>query len=269
LSGTKAPRPIRAASTINPRSPVPIYRQLSQILSELIARELTVDTPIPSERVLAERFGVARMTVRHAVNELVHDGRLYRVPARGTYVARPTILLPMRLTSFTEDMFSRGLVPGSRDLVRRRESADQAMAAQLGIRAGEQMHTIERLRTADGEPLAIERAHLPARVMPGLTDESLQDRSLYTVLEERYGIVLDAAEQTIMASLADAGDAELLCVPEGSPVLLFTRRSFAAGVPIEYVVSAYRADRYQLNVALDPPVRANSRTAPFRTGARP
>jgi GntR family transcriptional regulator len=246
------------ASAINQRSPVPKYHQLTEILSDLIATELEVDTPIPSERVLAERFGVARMTVRQAVNQLVTGGKLYRVPARGTYVARPTIVLPVRLTSFTEDMASRGLVPGSVELVRRTEPAAQAMAVELGIPIGEQIHVIERLRTADGEPMAIERAHLPAAVAPGLTQDSLKDRSLYEVLEERYGIVLDAGEQTIQASTVDAADARLLAVPDGSPVLLFTRLSFAAGVPIEYVVSAYRADRYQLHVALDAQPRASS-----------
>jgi GntR family transcriptional regulator len=249
--------PSAARSSINPRSPIPKYHQLT----ELIATELAVDTPIPSERVLAERFGVARMTVRQAVNHLVDDGKLYRVPARGTYVARPTIVLPVRLTSFTEDMLSRGLVPGSIDLVRRTESAVESVAAQIGIRTGERVHVIERLRTADGEPMAIERAYLPAAATPGLADASLPDRSLYTVLEERYGIVLDAGEQTISASTVTGGDARLLGVPDCSPVLLFTRRSLAAGVPIEYVVSAYRADRYQLNVALDPPAPARPGSA--------
>jgi GntR family transcriptional regulator len=243
---------------INPRSPVPKYHQLSEILSDLIATELEVDTPIPSERVLAERFGVARMTVRQAVNQLVTGGKLYRVPARGTYVARPTIVLPVRLTSFTEDMTSRGLTPGSVDLVRRTHPADDALAAELRIPAGEQVHVVERLRTADGEPMAIERAYLPARIAPGLTDTPLADQSLYSVLEERYRIILDAGEQTIQASTVTAADAGLLGVPDGSPVLLFTRRSFATGVPIEYVVSAYRADRYQLNIALDLPTRTPS-----------
>ena len=246
---------------INPRSPIPKYHQLSEILSDLIATELEVDTPIPSERVLAERFGVARMTVRQAVNQLVTGGRLYRVPARGTYVARPTIVLPVRLTSFTQDMVSRGLKPGSVDLVRRTDPAEPAVALELGVRPGEQVHVIERLRTADGEPMAIERAYLPAAIAPGLSEQPLADRSLYAVLEERHGIVLDAGEQTISASTVTGADAALLAVPDGSPVLLLTRRSFATGVPVEYVVSAYRADRYQLHVALDSP-------SP-QTGARP
>jgi GntR family transcriptional regulator len=235
--------------------------QIREFLREAISRS-EVGTPLPSERELVERFGVARMTVRQAVNRLVSEGRLYRVPARGTYVARPAIVLPVRLTSFSEDMASRGLVPGSVDLVRRTEPAKAAVADTLGIRAGEQVHVIERLRTADGEPMAIERAHLPADITPGLAQESLRDRSLYTVLEQRHGIVLDAGEQTISAATVTGGDAGLLAVPDGSPVLLLTRRSYASGRPVEHVVSVYRADRYQLRVALDLPANVRSGAGP-------
>lgn len=274
LGPTRRPRPPSSAARaktgqINPRSPVPKYHQLSEILADLIATELEVDTPIPSERVLAERFGVARMTARQAVNQLVTGGKLYRVPARGTYVARPTIVLPARLTSFTQDMASRGLTPGSVDLVRRTDPAEPAVAVQLGVRPGEQVHVIERLRTADGEPMAIERAYLPAAIAPGLSEQSLADRSLYAVLEERHGIVLDAGEQTISASTVTGADAGLLAVPDGSPVLLLTRRSFATGVPVEYVVSAYRADRYQLHVSLDRSAPGMSRPAVSRQGVCP
>ena len=136
--------------------------------------------------------------------------------------------------------------------MRRTDPAERAVAVELGVRPGEQVHVIERLRTADGDPMAIERAYLPAAIAPGLTEQPLTDRSLYTVLEERHGIVLDAAEETVSASVVTGADAELLAVPDGSPVLLLTRRSFVTGVPVEYVVSAYRADRYQLHVTLDP-----------------
>jgi len=87
---------------------------------------------------------------------------------------------------------------------------------QLDLEAGEPVHVIERLRTANGEPMAIERAYLRASIPPGLTDESLGNRSLYALLEERYGIVLDAGEQTIQASLVQPGDDTLLVVPPGS-----------------------------------------------------
>ena len=243
----------RTAWAIDPLSPIPKYHQLGEILSELIATELEADNPIPSERELAERFGVARMTVRQAVNQLVTRGRLYRVPARGTYVARPTILQPARLTCFAEDMADRGLAPGSVALAQRTDPADEAIAAELGVRPGEPVHVVEHLRTADGDAMAIERSYLPAAMAPGLIDEPLADHALSTVLAARYGIVLDAGEQTIQAAAVAAADARLLAVPNGSPVLVLTRRSLASGVPVEYIVSTWRADRYQLHVSVDFP----------------
>ena len=86
---------------------------------------------------------------------------------------------------------------------------------------------------------------------PGLLGEPVGDRSLYAVLEERYGLIIDSGDQTIGAGLADQDEAALLQVPRGTEVLRFQRRSFANGEPLEYAVSTYRGDRYQLRVAFD------------------
>jgi GntR family transcriptional regulator len=238
---------------IDHASPVPKYFQLREILLDLVESELTEDAAIPSERELSQRYGLSRMTVRQAVDHLVSEGRLYRVQGKGTFVARPKIEMPLRLASFTEDMRARGLVPGSRDLDRRTAPASAHLARSLGIAPGDPVHVIERLRTADGIPMAVERSHIPLAVAPGLAGESLSDRSLYDVLASTYGILLDAGEQTIEAGIVDPADAALLDLTAGSAVLLLQRRSRAGEVPVELAVSTYRADRYQLHVALDSP----------------
>jgi GntR family transcriptional regulator len=110
--------------------------------------------------------------------------------------------------------------------------------------------------------MALERTHFPAALTPGLIDEPLQDRSLFDVLEERYGIVYDEGEQTVEAGIADPTDAALLGIPPGSAVLLHQRRSRAGGRPVEYVESAYRGDRYQLVYALEVPP-GHARPAPW------
>ena len=253
---------IDSVSAIDHASPVPKYFQLREILLDLVETELGVDQAIPSERELSQRYGLSRMTVRQAVDHLVSEGRLYRVQGKGTFVARPKIEMPLRLASFTEDMQARGLVPGSRDLDRRTAPASAHLARALGIEPGDAVHVIERLRTADGLPMAVERSHIPRAVAPGLADESLADRSLYDLLAQKFGVLLDSGEQTIEAGIVDPADATLLELPAGSAVLLLQRRSFAAGMPIELAVSTYRADRYQLRVALDLP-RPN--VTPIRT----
>jgi GntR family transcriptional regulator, N-acetylglucosamine utilization regulator len=241
------------AFRIDHQSPVPKYFQLREILLDLVESELDADQAIPSERELATRFGLSRMTVRQAVDHLVSEGRLYRVQGKGTFVARPKIEMPLRLASFTEDMRARGLEPGSRDLDRRTDAASAHLARALQIAPGDPVHVIERLRTADGIPMAVERSHIPEAVAPGLADASLAGRSLYDVLASRYGVLLDRGDQTIEAGIADPTDAALLDLPGGSAVLLLQRRSFAGERPVEFAVSTYRADRYQLHVALEVP----------------
>jgi len=241
---------------IDPDSPVPKYFQLREILLDLIeSDELPIGAPIPSERELGQRYGLSRMTVRQAVDHLVSEGRLQRVPGKGTFVARPKIELTLRLTSFSDDMRARGLTPGARDLDRRIMRASAHLARQLGIQPGDEVHFIERLRTADGEPLCIERAHIPVTLAPDLADHDLTDRSLYELLETAYGLVLDAGELTIDAGIADPAEADLLKLPRGGAVLLLQRRAFAGGVCAELGVSTYRADRYQLRTALETPAR--------------
>jgi GntR family transcriptional regulator len=239
---------------IDPGSPIPKYFQLRELLLELIeGAELPPDAIVPSERELSKRYGLSRMTVRQAVDHLVSEGRLYRVPGKGTFVARPKIEMQLRLVSFTEDMRARGLRPGARELAARTVEANAHLARTLDLAPGAPVHLIERLRTADGEPMAIERTHIPATLAPGLLDHGLVDVSLYDVLRRDYGIVFDAGEQTIEAGLADAADARLLGQTRGAAVLLLQRRSFTAGTCVELAVSTYRADRYQLRTALEIP----------------
>ncbi len=241
---------------IDPDSPVPKYFQLREILLDLIdSDELSIGAAIPSERELCQRFALSRMTVRQAVDHLVSEGRLHRVPGKGTFVARPKIELALQLTSFTDDMRARGMTPGSRDLDRRTVRASAHLAKELGIQPGEEVHFIERLRTADGEPLSIERAHIPVKLAPDLAEHDLSGRSLYELLEARYGLVMDAGELTIDGGIADPSDADLLKLPRGGAVLLLQRRSFSGGVCAELGVSTYRADRYQLRTILEMPAR--------------
>ena len=238
---------------IDPHSPVPKYFQLRDILLELMTSDLTVDDPIPSERELKQRFRLSRMTVRQAIDHLVAEGRLYRVPGKGTFVARPKIEMPLRLASFSEDMRARGLTPGSREINRSVIQAARHLGTLLQVGPADEVYVFERLRLADDVPMAIERYHIPAAVAPGLITQGLTNRSLYAVLEVDYGIVVEAGEQTIESVNADPADSRLLGIRTSAAVLLLARRSFSGGVPIEYVVSTYRGDRYQLHVALDVP----------------
>ncbi|PSK97129.1 GntR family transcriptional regulator [Murinocardiopsis flavida] len=242
---------------IDPASPIPKYSQLREILLDLIEGSgLVVDDAIPSERELGTEYGLSRMTVRQTIDQLVAEGKLYRVPGKGTFVARPKIAMALALASFTHDMRQRGFTPGSRDILRRIEPAGGHAARMLDLPPGTRVHHIQRLRTADDEPMAVERSTIPLSFAPDLDTHSLAGRSLYQLLEEEYGVLLDSGEQTIEAAICDPTDAKLLRLPPGSPVLLMQRRSFSNGRCVEVATSSYRGDRYQLQTALDPRRRA-------------
>src|SRR5512144_335006 len=141
-------------------------------------------SPAPSERELVQHFGVARMTVRQALDALVSEGLLERVPGRGTFVARAKIDVQVRLSSYTEEMGRRGMKPGSRTLLARMESAGPGVARALEIAEGDKVVHWQRLRLADGIPMCIEDAYLADSILPKFLDQALPD-SLYVELQRR------------------------------------------------------------------------------------
>lgn len=244
---------------IDPTSSVPKHLQLKDLLGRMISDGLEPGSPIPSERDLAEQHGLSRMTVRQAINALVADGRLERRLGRGTFVAQPKMDVQIRLVGFTEDMRRRGMTASSRTLSFERIHASSALAGHLEVESGEPVVRLVRLRYADGIPMAIERTHLPERIVPGLVEAGAPE-SLYQYLAENYGIVLTWGEQSIEAATAAAEDAPLLGIRSDGVVLVMARRSFAEDVQVEYATSAYRADRYQLWVPLAQAARPIVRT---------
>ena len=239
--------------------------QLEEILEGLVAR-LGPGARLPSERQLAERFGVARMTARGAVDALLNRGLIQRVHGQGTFVAQPRFVQSDALTSFSEDMLRRGLRPGAVVLARGVVAAGTDVAAHLEVAHGAPVVRFERLRTADDEPMALERAHLPLARFPGLDTVDLTDASLYDTLRRAWGVAVHDAEQRVHPVLLDAPDAARLDVAAGAPALAFHRVTRDAdGQVIEYVVSVYRGDRYEVRTHL-------RRSAPFDaqpTGAAP
>jgi GntR family transcriptional regulator len=233
----------------SPPPSVAKYAWLKAVLVDHIDR-LSPGDPVPSERELADGLDVSRMTARRALGELVVEGRIKRVPGRGSFVNEPTIRLPIQLTSFTNDMQQRGYTSGARTLDGGLVPADDWLSSNLDVPRGHQVLQIVRLRTADDQPVAIERVHLNADVVPGLVDVDLTNRSLYSVLSDRYGVVFDGGRQTITARLVDPGDAGHLDLPAGAAVLHLVRTSTWRGRLVEYTVSVYRGDRYELSSAL-------------------
>jgi GntR family transcriptional regulator len=225
--------------------------ELQEILESVVAT-LPPGAPLPSERGLARRYGVARATVTQAVDALASKGLVYRVHGSGTFVAEPKFLQPETLTSFTEDMRARGMVPGSLVLTQEVVAASELVARHLEVVAGTPMVHVHRVRTADGEPMAVERTYLPAGRFPGLEKADLADRSLYDALAAVWGVAVAVADQWVSVSRLPPDDAATLGVGPAVPALLFQRVTRdAAGAIIEYVRALYRGDRYEVHTRLE------------------
>ena len=237
----------------NQAGSVPLYRRLRDIIAGNIASgEWPPHSRIPSERELCDAYGMSRITVRHAVAELVNDGRLVRHPGRGTFVGVPQIEQGTTvLTSFTEEMRRTGRDPSSSVLRIERLAAKDPVGRALRVPDGSDTIVIRRLRLADGEPCAVETVHLPADRCASVLECDLEHASLYEELRARAGIRPARAEQTWRAIGCPAELADILAVPAGTAVLHINRTTFDSyDVPFEFVVSHYRGDRFVFRAEL-------------------
>lgn len=241
--------------------PRPKHAQLRDRLAEL-ATELGPDAGIPSERELMARFEVSRATVRRAIEALIVDGLLRRVHGKGTFVARPRLESRLHLASFSQDMRRRGLEPSTRLLTIESATPPTEVAAWFGE---DTSWRLDRLRLADGQPIALEHSWYSSTLLPGLDSHDLGG-SLYAILTDEYGVAIDSAEQTVWGERAKGSTADLLAAPAHTPLLVFSRFSTSLDRPVEHAVSRYRGDRYQVHMSLsrddDPTPAPHEGTAP-------
>lgn len=223
--------------------------QIREII-ESLAERLGAGAPLPSERAVAEHYGVARMTVRAEYRRLESDGLVRVRPGAGAYVADES--RPPRLvgSSFSRDMRARGKVPGGRVVEHAVFEASPREAQQLGVPSGARLFRVVRVRTADGEPVALERTTLPLTRFPGLEAVDLADSSLYDVLRDRWGVEPRDVRATATAGLPSADEARLLGIPVETPCMVVqSLQRGADGQVIETGRAVYRGDRYDLDVS--------------------
>ena len=231
-----------------------------------LIESLEIGQAIPAERKLSQELGVSRLTLRAAIDQLVRDGYLSRRHGSGTFVTEPKIAQQLTLTSFTEDMRRRGMVPASRTLELTVTTAGAWLARRLLVPPEERVVRVKRLRLADGETMALEVLHVPEALVPGLRRGDLENHSFYDLLQQRYGVVIDFGTQTIEPTVTNEEESELLGVPLHSPAFLFERTSVSqTGQTVEFVRSLYRGDRYRLVTELQSQRSRNGR-APAPAG---
>jgi len=220
----------------------PLYLQLEAALRQILASgKWKAGEALPPERELAERFKVSRLTLRKALERLEAQGLVQRRQGSGTYVA-PRLEQPLStLTGFSQDMRARGLEPGVKWLKKGLFVASPEEVLALSLSPGERVARLERVRSAQGEPMAVERAALPSRLLP---DPQKVGESLYAHLDAR-GLRPVRALQRLRAVEAGRQEGELLGIRAGDPVLYIERLSYLPdGRVLEFTRSHYRGDRY-------------------------
>jgi GntR family transcriptional regulator len=235
--------------SVNKDLPIPLYHQLKESLLRAIeAGNWKSDEQLPNETRLAEHYGVSKITVRQAMQELASLGYIRREQGRGTFVSQPKFNEgPRELMSFTEEMRAHQLAPESSVLAQGVARAEADVAAALEIAEGDDVFVLKRLRMAEGEPMGVQTAHIPLAIAPGLPRESFDGVSLYSLLQSKFGVQPATARETYRALLADEADAALLHIPTGAPVFAAERITTSrAGRPFELVRSVMRGDRYRI-----------------------
>ncbi len=242
--------------TLERSNPLPLYYQLKEVLKQqILAGHLAPHTTIPSEPELVARYRVSRATVRQALTELVHEGLLYRQHGKGTFVCEPLLQqqqTPSELTSFSQEMRHRGKQPGGLVLVAELTRGSQAVREQLRLSDAEQVFHLERLRTANGTPLACQTSYLPYPRAEHVYEraQELADGSLYGLLIAE-GLAPYVAEQIIKADVPSARESELLHMSANEAGLRITCTAFdQTGTPVEYCESFYPASGYEFQVTL-------------------
>lgn len=224
---------------------VPRYYEIEQSLRARVAK-LDPHAPLPSDSQLCEEFDVSRMTARGAVQRLVQDGLVYRVPGRGTFVS-PTSAnrTASHILSFSDEMRRRGRTPHSVIVERTQRPATADEQRRLST---DEVFVLRRVREADGEPVALETAVFAAARVAPVLDGELEGISIFATLAAA-GMIPTAGRAEICSEAATAEDARLLGVKKGEP-LLVERRLIGDqdGAPLELTESRYIGARYQLDV---------------------
>lgn len=216
----------------------PLYRQIKDFLVDCLARgEWGPGAAIPSEAELAQRFNVSQGTVRKAIDEMAAENLLVRRQGKGTFVA--THDDPRSHYRFLRLLPDDGVAVESRSAPFSCETvaARPEVAAALQLAEGAPVILLKRLLSFAGHEVIYDQIHLPSAQFAGLTLETLRagERSLYSLLENDFGVRMIHAEERLRAVAADAESAGLLDVAVGAPLLLVERTAYTYGnQPVEW-----------------------------------
>lgn len=226
---------------------------VSTIRSIITERSLQPGERLGAERELSDNLGVSRWAIRKALEQLESNNEILRTHGRsgGIFVAPKKLLRTSPVVGLPQYLRAQGVESGSTVLGTRVGRPDDEAANQLSLESDAWVFHIDRLRLADGLPLALETARFPCDLFPGLLEQPLKG-SLYELLETEYNVHRGIAVETITATAASREVAGLLQVSVGAPLISITRTTcLDSGRPFEYSNELYRADRTSITVRND------------------
>lgn len=230
---------------------VPLYLQIKKLIANQIREgKLASGELLPSEHTMMQVFNVSRATIRQALSELELEGLIERRQGVGTFVKAKKIEPELvRLTSFSEDMKSRGLTAGSKTLEVENILPDPQVMSYLGLTSRVPLWCVRRLRFANDEPIGLQYLYIPPwlEIDP---EQLVQLQSYYELLSQK-GIKLARANELLIARNATKREAKLLNIKAGRALLVADRVTYdTRNICVEYVQFIYRADRYQYRLTL-------------------
>ena len=233
---------------IDQQSKVPLYYQLKEELKKKILKgEFKEGDLLPSEREFSEQHDISSTTIRRALNDLVHENFLERKAGKGTFVRMGKVKRDLRkVLGFTQNMKEMGLVPSTQVLSKKVIPANAFSMERMGLKKGDKIVKLERLRLADDVPMMLETRYIRADLCPGIQKEDLSF-SLWKVFETVYGYKPFRHSQNLGIVKISADSATLLGLKEDSPVFLIKGVTYLEkSDAIECEKSLYRSDKYDL-----------------------
>ncbi|ACA38863.1 GntR family transcriptional regulator [Lysinibacillus sphaericus] len=236
-------------------SVIPLYHQLKQILfGKIQSGEWKPGDKIDSENQLMEMFRVSRNTVKKAIEELVKEEKLYRIQGKGTFVCKPRLEQSLGgFYSFSRMIQEKGFNQKDEVLEIQKVYPSMKVRTNLALEENEQVVEMKRLRFADNEPIILESSFLPLSLIKDIEIlREVTSSSLYSLLAERFNIIVVRAREAFEPVLIKKDEAPLLKTEAGKPALLLERTAFdTSGKPVEFCISIVRGDRCRFYTELN------------------
>jgi GntR family transcriptional regulator len=228
--------------------PIPLYYQVEKYIRDLIGKgDLKPGYKIPTEIEFMNTLNISRTTIRKATNNLLRDNLIEIKKGQGTFIKNKQFYEPVfGIISYAEEALKQGFIPATKILDLNIIKASEEISGILKLPKNSPVYRIKRLRLLNGNAIGIDNTFLPAKYVPKLTKEDFEEygikQSLYHLLENKYGLVLDIAEENFTATLTTKKDAELLGMKSKVPILLRKRTVFLPDKsPLLFMESSYKS----------------------------